>query len=131
MVANGYALLSKEELARLRFEEGLTGPQIADRLFCSLSTVRKYMKMYGLTMDKKCGRRPARFHVGNGEYLTAEEIAKRTGVATATIYGRINRGWKDEKLMITRKRAIKMRGQRKGERNERPDQQTVAHGMCE
>lgn len=108
-----FDFITKEELRRLYYDEGLTHEQVAQRLFCHVSTVRKYMRHFGMVGRSASERKkPDRYYVGNGEYLTAGEIAERAGVTLSTIRGRIHRGWVGEKLLISRKEAISIRGNR-------------------
>lgn len=48
---------------------------------------------------KHVGRQAKRYDVGNGRKMTVPEIVKITGISEGTIYGRINRGTRGEKLI--------------------------------
>lgn len=110
---DSYLFLDKEELKRLYYVEGLTHEQIAERLYCSVSTVRKYMRMYGMTGRKAKERRPlARYEV-RGEMLTAQEIADRAKVSISTIRSRISRGWSGEELLLGREAAFAYGGMKR------------------
>lgn len=105
---DNYLFLDKEEMRRLYHEEGLTCEEVAERMYCSVSTIRKYMRLFGITGRPPKERRPLNRYEINGEMLTAEEIAKRAGVSTSTIRNRIKRGWKGERLLVNSKEAFKI-----------------------
>lgn len=101
-----YLLLDKEKLRKL-CEANMTHEEMAEMLYCSTSTIRKYIKLYGLQSRSRGCKPLTRYDVG-GEMLTVAEIAKRAGLSESTIRNRIHRGWTGEKLLVDKKEAFRL-----------------------
>lgn len=49
MASNGYGI-TKEEIEDLYVKQGLSMQETAEKLYCSLSTVRTYMRLHGIAV---------------------------------------------------------------------------------
>lgn len=94
--------LDEEEIRRLYWDEGLTVPEVAKRVYCSETTLHKYMREHDIPRRRK-GNRNIKKHKVNGEMLTVNEISQKYGISPSTIQGRIRKGQKD--LLNERERA--------------------------
>lgn len=94
--------LDEEEIRRLYWDEGMTVPEVAKIMYCSESTLHKYMREHDIPRRRK-GNRNIKKHKVNGEMLTVSEISQKYGIPSSTIQNRIRKGQKD--LINERERA--------------------------
>ena len=88
-----------EEVRRLYWDEGLDAKQIADRFLCAPCTVYACMIKNDIPRrERGSGSDPELYDVG-GRMMSARQIAEETGATFSTIYRRIERGWRGEKLL--------------------------------
>lgn len=92
--------------------EQLTLAQIMKVTGAALGTIQDRIRhgwaAEDLLQKPKCKHeRAAQFDVGNGQQLTALEIAKITGLNICTINRRIKKGWTGEKLLSSTKNVAK------------------------
>lgn len=95
----------KEVLRRMYCDEGMTMCDIARKLYCSPSTIKRWLGIHGIPRRGLGGARRnsgMKFKVYvrvYGETLTIKELAKRAGVCQSTIRNRLAKGDGPDRLL--------------------------------